>query len=265
MGICIDTPAGVVTNSAALIGVTASPGDTFQVRSFRQGASAYLENIILKGAAAHTARVLSPQLHDNVRGITVISGQAPTQFSLPRETGQPLTSADVLQVQANSGAADSTVVALQNYYTDLPGAEARLHSWGDIAGNIKSIKPLEVDCVAGATVGQWADTLVTSTENLLHANTDYAVLGYTCDVAVGAVALKGADTSNYRIGGPGSVLQDVTADYFVDLDFFHSRPHIPVFNAANAGSTFVSVVDNAASTAVKVQLILAELASNLAS
>lgn len=263
MGLCIDTVAGQVTNSVALTGISLASGDTLTVRSFPPSARAFIEAVIHKGGQSVTTRILSPQLHDNVRGLTFISAQAPTQFNLPQEVGQPLTSQDALIVQGLSGAANSSVFGVVNYYTDLPGASARLHSWGDIQGLIKSIKPLEVDCTSSATIGAWSDTLVTATENLLHANTDYAVLGYQCDVAVGLVGIKGADTSNYRICGPGSVLQDTTTDYFTEMGIRHNVPHIPVFNAANAGSTFVSVIDNAASTAVKVSLILAELSQNL--
>lgn len=263
MGLCIDTVLAQVTNSAALTGVTVAQGDTLTVRSFPSSAKAFVEQIISKGGQSVTTRLLSPQLHDNVRGLTFTSAQAPTQFDLPQEVGQPLTSNDTLILQGNSGAANSSVFGLVNYYTDLKGASARLHSWGDISGLIKSIKPLEVDCTTSATIGQWSDTLITATENLLHANTDYAVLGYQCDVAVGLVGIKGADTSNYRICGPGSVLQDTTTDFFTEMGDRHNVPHIPVFNAANAGSTFVSTADNAASTAVKVSLILAELSSTL--
>lgn len=263
MGLAIDTNLGQVTNSAALTTVTTAPGDTFVVRNFQSSAQARLENIIVKGGQVTTARVLSPMFHDNVRGLTVLSAQAPTQYTLPREIGQPLTPQDTLSVQLNSGAANSSVVALQNYYSDLPGAAARLHTWGDIMGLVKSIKPVEVDVVSSATIGAWSDTVVTTTENLLHANTDYALLGYAVDVACAVVGIKGPDTANLRVCGPGTVLQDTTANYFAELSDYHSAPHIPVINSANAGSTFVSVADNAASTAVKVQLIFAELSQQL--
>lgn len=263
MGLALDVNVGQVTNSVALVNVTPASGDTFTVRNFNNPASARLENIIIKGGQVTTGRVLSPMFHDNVRGITALSAQAPTQFTLPRESGQPLTAQDVLTVQANSGAANSSVIALQSYYSDLPGVSQRLHSWSDIAGLVRSIKPVEVDVVASATIGNWSDTVITATENLLHANTDYALLGYAVDTACAVVAIKGPDTSNLRCGGPGSVLQDTTANYFVELSDYHGAPHVPVFNSANAGSTFVSVVDNAAGTAVKVQLILAELSQTL--
>lgn len=259
MGRAIDTLLGQVTNSAALTAVTMAPGDTLQVKQFSDSSQAVLENIIVKGGQATTVRVLSPTLHDPVRGLTFITSQAPSTFTLPREVGQPLTKGDVLVLQGNSGAANSSVFALQHYYEDLNGTDANLVHWSDISGLVDNIKPLEVDVTASATIGAWNDTALTATDNLLHANKYYAILGYNVDVACAVVAVRGPDTGNLRIGGPGTALQGFTADYFCSEADRTNRPHIPVFNANNAGGMTVSVADNAASTAVKVQLILAEL------
>lgn len=259
----IDTVLGQVTNQVALTAITVANGDTLAVRSFQSPAQAFLEDITVKGGQSVTARVVSPFFHDTTRGITVLTAQAPSMRVLPRQCPQALTPQDLLAVTLLSGGANSTAVALRNYYTDLGAPGARLHSWGDISGLINDIKPLEIDVTASATIGQWNDTAATTTENLLRANTDYAVLGYTVDVACLVVAFRGQDTGNLRVSGPGSVLQDVTTEFFIALSQETGRPHIPVINAANINNTVISVADNAASTAVKVQLILAELSNNL--
>lgn len=263
MPLAIETVGAFITNTAALSPATTSPGDTTQVRNFGAAAQAFLEQIIIKGGQTTTAQVKSPLFHDNVNGIQVKTAQAPSQYTLSPYAAQPLKAQDNLAFQLNSGGANSSIMAIQNYYTDLPGATARLHSWGDISGLIQNILMLEVDCAASGTVGTWADTTFTSFENLLKANVDYAVLGYQVDVACAVVAIKGADTSNFRVGGPGTPLQDTSVNYFVRQSNDTGRPHIPVFNAANAPATFVSVLDNAANTAVKVQLVLAQLVQNL--
>jgi hypothetical protein len=260
----IDTILGKVTNvNGVLTGVTVAPGDSLTVRNFPTPGQAFLENVIMKGATLPTARILSPYLHDTTRGITFISGQSPTVRTLSRRAPQMLTAQDTLIVQETSGAADSSAVALQVYYSDLGASDARLASWGDVAGIIQNIKPLEVDVTASATIGAWNDTAITTTENNLKANTDYAVLGYLVDVACLCVAVKGQDTGSLRIAGPGSILAHETDDYFARLSDETGRPHIPIINAANVNNTTVSVADNAASTAVKVQLILAQLSQNL--
>lgn len=259
----IDTVLTSVTNQVALANVTPANGDTLSVRNFQPPQQAFLENITLKGGQAVICRILSPLLHDTTRGITVTSAQAPTLRTLPRQTSQPLGAQDLLGVQATSGGANSSIAALHLYYTDLGASDARLYSWGDVQGLIKAIKPMEVDCAASATIGQWNDTLITATETLLRANTDYAVLGFSVDVACAVIALKGQDTGSLRVGAPGTPLQDVTAEFFINMSNDTGRPHIPVINAANAGNTSISIADSAAGTAVKVQLILAELSQLL--
>jgi hypothetical protein len=101
--------------------------------------------------------------------------------------------------------------------------------------------------------------VITTTYDASSANANYALLGYTCSVAVGAVGIKGVDTSATFIGGPGEAITKNTADYFLAMSKRSGKPCIPIFNAANKANTFVVGVDSAASTAVKVTLILAQL------
>lgn len=259
----IDTVLTSVTDETALTAVTVANGDSLTVRSFAPPAQAFLDDVIIKGGQVTEARLTSPYLHDTTRGITFQTAQAPAVGLIPRQAQQPLASQDTMSLTANSGSANSSAVALVNYYSDLGASNARLYSPGDVLGLITEVKPLEVDCTASATIGQWADTLITTTENLLKANTDYAVLGYVLDVACAVIALRGQDTGSLRIGAPGSVLTYDTSEYFVQRSQDTGRPYIPVINAANANNTAVSVGDNAASTAVKVQLILGELSHTL--
>jgi hypothetical protein len=262
----IDTVVGKVTNAgAALTAVTFASGDSGVVRNFGQTDAAYLERITRAGASSGAARVLSPLLHDNVRGITFTSAETPTHYLMPQQRGESLRPQDTLTVQCSGGAAETDLVALSVYYTNLPGATARLHSWADIMPLIAHIKPMEVDCTNSATIGSWTDTIITATENLLKANTDYAVLGYVCDISQAMVGIKGQETNNLRICGPGTTLTDTTSNFFVEWSQREQTPHIPVFNAANAGNTYVSTCDVVASSTPKVQLILAQLSSNLPS
>lgn len=256
---CFETVLfGAVNPGAGAAGVVA-PGDPTVIRAFQQPAKAYLEQIIRMGATAGFVGVTSPMLHDPIRGIRITPLESPSVFSLPAEVSQSLISQDTLTVTISGGAAESDIAAISVYYTDLPGATARLYSWGDIGGNVKTIKPQAVAVVSSATPGQWVDTSMTTTENLLHANTDYAVLGYMSNAALGVIGIKGTDTSNFRAAGPGSTLELATTDYFVKMSNLTGRPHIPVFNSANAANTFVSVAASGVSVAATVELILAEL------
>ena len=130
---------------------------------------------------------------------------------------------------------------------------------------VKNIKPLRVAVGAGAnTAGQWYDVVITTTEYLLKANTDYAVLGISCTAAVAGVAIYGSDTGNLRIALPGGTNNPYAAGGFVRLSEQTGKPCIPVINAANAGSTYASIISSAATGAASVvSIFLAQLSSNL--
>lgn len=264
MGLALEVISTFVANPGATFTATAaSPGDSLNVRNFAVTDSAFLINLIRRGATSGAARVRSPLLHDNVRGIAITTGQTPSIFGLPRELSQPLYAQDRLIVEVTGGAAETDMALLVIYYSNLLGVAARLHPPGDIYGNVKSLKPITVAVTNSATIGTWADTVITTTEDLTHANKDYAVLGYITDTAMGAVALKGIDTGNVRVGGPASVNVEDTADYFAAQAIYHSIPYIPVINSANKAGTFVSTVDTVASSTGNITLVLAELVNNL--
>ena len=264
MGLALDTVLASASATTTFIPATVAAGDTFTVRSFASTATAKLEQIVMNGAVGSGVQIKSPLLHDNVRGITLIPGAEPSSYMLPSDVAQPLQSQDTLAVllAGASGTAAEVAAAYTVAYSDLSGAAANLASWGDISGNIEQVKPITVGVTANATPGQWNDTVITTTEDLMRANRWYAILGYVVSTACAVVALRGTDTSNLHIGGPGTVLGLDTSDYFVRATEHHGTPHIPVINSANKSTTFVSVADFAASTAVKVQLIAALLSSS---
>lgn len=261
----IDTVGFAATNPGAALAATPNTGDSFTVRNFPQTNNARLMAIGRQGATEGLVRVRSPLLHDFVRGIMFTPSETPVAVTMPRYAGQSLHPQDVLTVELGGGAAEVDAGFLSIYYDTVPGASPRLHSFGDIAGIIKNIKPVEVDFNTAATAGQWADTAITTTENLLHANTDYAVLGYIVDVAVCAFGVRGVDTGNLRVCGPGVVRSEVTANWFIEQSLQSGLPHIPVISSANQGAIFASCMAVATGAAIKGQLVLAELSQTLSS
>jgi hypothetical protein len=256
----MDLQAGYATNPGSTItALTPSPNDSFVVKSFAPSATAYLEQLIRGGSEAGLIRVRSPLMHDFVQGIRVSCPSGSTGNLLAQAVNQPLYTQDSLVVEVTGGAAASDIGAIGIYYTDLGGASARLAMPGDIAGRVRNIVGVEVDVTTSATIGTWVDTLITTTEDVLHANTDYAVLGYILNTTVAAVALRGPDTSNLRVGGPGTLVAVETRPYFVALSERTGLPHIPIINSANKGGTYVSVVSVNASAAATVTLMMAEL------
>lgn len=264
MGLAVDTVVGTATNpGAAWTALAMNTGDSLTVRNFGQTDDAFLTQMIRQGAASGGLRVRSPLLHDDVRGIQVISSDTPARRMLPRQIRQRLRPQDTLIGEITGGGAEVDLGAIQVYYTNLPGAAARLHSIGDIAGNVDHVVGYEVSCTSAAAAGAWADTAVNATYDLFKANRDYAVLGYVTDAAAAVVAIRGTDTGNLRVGGPGNTDPLASDEFFIQMSEETGLPFIPVFNSANKGATFVSLADVATAATVNVTLILALLTNNL--
>jgi hypothetical protein len=267
MGLAADTVLVSAVNPGAggAVGVTAPSGDPLTVRNVTDTGSAWLDLITRMGTAAGFVQVVSPLLHDPVTGLRITPAESPSVFGLPGAGSQRLQAQDTLTVSISGGAAETDLGILHTYYTDLAGVNARLRNWGDISGNIKFLKTQRVAVTSSATIGAWSDTPIGTTENLLHANKDYAVLGYMTNTALAVIGIRGIATGNLRVCGPGATLEFATTQYFQYMAEQSGRPYIPVFNSADVGGVFVSVAAATASVAAVVTLILAELNTNLGS
>jgi hypothetical protein len=259
----IDTIGFFATAGAASpfpTALAAAPGDALAVRNFPAGQYAQIESLLYSAGGGQRVRVTSPNLHDNQTGITFEPAEVPAAFLLAAPFSVGLQANDQLAVAGGIAAAGTIAGALGVYYSQLPGIQARLHSWGDIAGNIRYIKSIEVDLGAIA-VGAWTDTLITVTENQLHANKDYAVLGYQSATALDVLGVKGSATGNLRVCGPGATTTLDLTEYFVYMSEENALPYIPVFNSDDRFAFYVSAFNHVAVGAgnAHVYLILAEL------
>jgi hypothetical protein len=253
MGAAVEIVGGFVTNAGAtLTALTASPGDSFTVRNHPDGGAAWLDQVIADFATAGDVRIFSPRMHDQVNGIRFTSPAAQSFAALPDVAMQRVYPQDALTVQATSGGADSTAVALILCYEDLPGIEPRLATWDEIAPRVEDLFSNRNGFNSSGTIGTWAGEAINADADNFIANRDYAILGYTVDVNVTAVAYRGADTGNVRIGGPGTNSKLETRDWFVRQAASKGRPYIPVINSANRAGVTVEVIDNAATTATVV-------------
>lgn len=260
MGLAIDTVGFSAVNPGAAPAAgnaVLNGGDSATIRNFPVTSRAYIDFLTRQGASEGFVEVRSPLLHDNVRGLHIITTETPAVYLLPQQVGQAMRSADVTVITISGGAAETDTGAFGVFYQDLPGAAARLKMWEDIAASIVNIKPVEVDFTTTAG-GAWLDTVITTTENLLKADTFYALLGYLTDVAVTAIGIKAPETANLRVCGPGPTTTLRTDDYFILQSQRHGRPYIPIVNANNRNNIFVSAMAVAAA-ATKSTLILAEL------
>jgi hypothetical protein len=264
MGIAVDTILAFSTQAGAgafPIALAATGGDSLTIRSTNGQSKGHIEAIICaSNAAGQKFRITSPLLHDNVTGLTIFSNENPSPYLLPAEISVDVNSQDTILAYGACAAATTITMGIVVAYDDLRGAQADLYRWSDISPNVKSIKAIEVSLGAIA-VGAWTDTLVTATENQLHADSSYAVLGYDTNVGVDIVGVKGIATSNLRMCGPGPGSSLDISSYFIYQSEQSNRPYIPVFQANDRNSFYVSAANHAAigGGAAEVSLLVAEL------
>lgn len=256
--LCFSTQAGASAFPTALNPTT---GDSLTVRGTVGESKAHLMAFIAASdAAGNKFQIKSPLLHDNATGLTWKMPETPAMFAVPQYASIELNEQDTLAVNGQSGGATTITAALVIKYDHLRGTDADLHRWADIHPDIKAIKSVEVQLGAIA-VGAWTDTLITNTEDQLHADKSYAVLGYTVSPALTVVGVKGVATGNLRMCGPGFGQTDDLSDYFVAFSELHQTPYIPVFQANDRKAFNVSAANVAAVAAngATVSLIVAEL------
>ena len=262
MGKAMEVINGRITNQAALTAVTFATGDSGTVKAFNPATRAWLLEMWALEATAGVVRIRSPRLHDNVQNLRYTTITATPQPLMGDVVNQPLYPQDVLICEAQGGGAETDVLGFMNYYEDLPGTDARLFRWEELAPRVKNAVTIEVSTTTSATVGDYGGAVaINSLFDTLKANVDYAILGYVTNVNCASVGLRGPDTGNLRVGGPGTTQRLETRDWFRMMSLWNDLPMIPVINAANKGATLVDCVHTSASTTIVVDFIAVELAA----
>ncbi len=260
MGEIYEVITGRVANPAAFTALTPNGGDTFAVRAYGGQSLPLLEGLWTQQAAAGFVRLRSSRLHDPTRGITLAAPAATIQNLLPDETEQELDETDTLVFELQGGAAETDAAAMLVSYNGIASGTAKLAMWEQVAPLIVNYIGHQVDTAGPVATGDWsAGTPFNNLSGLLHANTWYAILGYQLDTASLAVAVRGPDTGNFRVGGPGPLTPIETRDWFVRQSRVTKRPRIPIINSQNAAGTTSNVAKVGAGGTVNVTWIMAEL------
>lgn len=260
MGRGFEVLSGRATNPAALAALTPDTGDSFTVRSAPMDSKVYLEDVWASSATAGVVRVRSPRLHDQAQGIRLRIPAANQRPLLGWAVNQPLYPQDALTFEIQGGGAEVDMATLLAYYENLPGVDARLATWDEIANRIVNVIGAEQNITTGGTSGDYGGSQAMNADfDTFKRNVTYALLGYITDTAVCTVGFRGVDTGNLRVGGPGPIAPDITRDWFVNLSRESGRPHIPLINAANIAGVTFDVAAIVTATAVNVTAIMAEL------
>jgi hypothetical protein len=201
----------------------------------------------------------TPSAHDTSRGYRTYLPAAVGTLSLPLGARIPLTPQEVLQSNL-SGSNTSGDIELDSWlvwYGDQPGISARLLSPDEVARRTERVTSVCSTITAVAT-GAYAEEAMSTDSDLLKANRDYAVLGFSSDLAAHALTIKGPDLGNVRVGCPGVLRPELTASWFVLLSRAQGKNLIPVINSGNRANTLLgfSANENAANTTVTAHLAL---------
>lgn len=249
-----------VNPGATITALTPCTGDSYTVRNTPQGSD--IE--ILDAWAFTTSNLLfryrSPLLHDAVQNARLKPTASQATPLLSGYATQKLQPQDNLTVEITGGSSETDIGSLLVYYDNLPGTNARLHSWEEVKPLVTELTTIEVDVTSNATAGQYsAAVAANATFDTLKRNIDYAILGYECPINGCSLGITGVDTGNLRVGGPLTTLSFLTRGWFVDLSAKTGKPCIPVINSANIAGVNIDVVAAAASTSFPIGLVLAQL------
>lgn len=249
------TAAGAGTNPATLV---AGGTGTIAVDAFSSG-NAYLEQIWAAGATTDFIRFRSPRMHDANQGLRLFAGATQRANLIPWGSDAQVYSSDVPVLEIDATGAGTGLAVITYGYDNLGSGTSTLATWDEIRPQIKSVMANSFTVTAGA-IGAWgAGVALNNATDNLHADGDYALLGYVCSAAVGAFAINGTDTGNFDIAFPGDPDARETRQYFVNLAQQSGRPSIPVIQANNRAGTIVKSTDAAAATVSTVSLIMALL------
>lgn len=248
MGRAMQVVSGFVTApDAAGAAWTMNAGDTLAVRNTPEGNKIHLVNLWADNQAAGFLNVRSALLHDNVVGIQAGILASEVMPLMPMGQNQLLKPQDLLTVvqSGSATAGDIESGSLLIYYDELPGADARLATFQQIQNRIESFMYVRNTLATGTAGGYSGEEAINAEVDQWKANRDYALLGYLNGVECCTIGWRGPDTSNLRVGGPGTETQrDVTANWFVYLSTISGLPCIPIINAANKAATLIDATQD---------------------
>jgi hypothetical protein len=254
--------------------LVANTNDALAVANFNDGEANLLEMWGNDSTSTMEVQMIytRPQsTHDQSHGLRVqnasllaaVAAKVGAQEYLPGKVGFQLYKSDTAVVQVTSTAADNVAVSWNILYDDLPGAAGVFISPGQAQQLQNSIVGINVAAVTSATRGAYgASRAFNADDARLHANTWYAIMGYTLASPIMTVSLVGPDWGGQRIGGPGDPLTFRTGSWFMDQSDKWQKPLIPCFNSNNVGNINVALADVAASSTPGLDFILYELTGN---
>lgn len=258
MGQALELITALVTApGATFTAMTVLTGDTATIRNTSKRVTLLAAWQLRQGVG--NTRIVSPLLHDNVRGLQFNSGVG-SDIGFMGNPLQQLYSQDTLSFSATGSATagDIELSSILVKYDDLPGVDGNFINSAELTR--RGVSRVGVRCsLTGVATGQYGtSSAINATEDPLKANTDYAIIGMTSGTTCQAVGIKSPDWGNLRVGIPGTTLQGIHfSSWFDNLAWETDMACIPVFNSSNKATTLVDFVDdeNAGTAVVVLQLV----------
>lgn len=265
MGKALQLVSGFVTApGTSFTAATPSGSDLFAINNYAPGSAAYLLNAWADIDGIGSLRMRSPNFHDDVNGIELVTAATTPIPLMDGFSKQLLQTNDTVTYElADSGGGAPSGFSALHYYENLPGADAALYDWPTVNNLIAELMTCRVALSPSGTQGQYVGQIaMTALQNLFKASARYAMLGYTNSKQYQSVGVTGTDTSNRRVGGPGTSpgVYD-TREWFVKQSLQSGYPCIPVFQTQNLQSTVVDVVDTQNIGAAVVEFLFARLST----
>lgn len=206
------------------------------------------------------SQFIVPSGHDTTRNYRAGVAIGLGQLTMPLSMNMKFDAQEVIAntIAGSNTAGDIELDSLLIYYENFPGIQMRSISHQQVEQRVKKYTTIEASITAVAT-GQYAEEAITADTDLLHANTDYAVLGMSSRTGAHALTLKAPDFGNVRVGVPGNLRPELTNQWFQVLSRIHGMPLVPVINSGNKAQTLVGFVMNETAADTVVTLYLAEL------
>jgi hypothetical protein len=250
---------------AALAALTAVTGDSLTIKNAALSSDVFLLSAWADVQVAGIARIHSPKFHDNTDAIRTRTRLNCLEPLLPWGVPERLTPQDteIVELQGSTVAGDIESVTQLIYYADLPGQSARFISPDQLKQRAQHLFGNRLAITVGSTAAYTGARAINADQDLLKANTDYALVGMTTDLRVGAICLRGPDTGNLRVSCPGGA--DVQgamkrgAWFFRELSLMYGLPLIPIINSANKGATQIDVLGDENGGTANVTAWLVEL------
>lgn len=226
------------------------------MRQFTRAYSCRILAVHILSLFSDSVRILSPRLHDDIRGITFHASPVTGGYSLlPVYVKQFLESNDLLRVGLLSSAQAVTVL-LTMYYEGLSDAQTNYIGAAELEARTKNIRSVQYSS-AGILFDRYTNQASLS-DGLFKADRDYALLGFHGEGTEGFLRVKAFETGKFSIGFPAFSFDGSNSNYFARLSrTYGDLACVPVISGENIST---AVVEAIGMTDVNGTIFFAELA-----